>query len=369
MVRKTLFWIHLAAGLLAALPLAAMALTGILLSFEHQIVEAMRTERSVNAIGVRLPLDSVVTRAAGTQASRVTAVSWTIRPGSPVELRLGREDVLRADPVTGDLLGRTTVLEKGFATVEILHRWLGSKEIGGKITGVSVLLCLVLSTTGLFLWWPRSLRALRGEVWPRRGLRGQARDWQWHNAVGALVLPGLVVLTLTGTVMSWKWAEGLLYAAAGSKSPRPQMPSKSEGAAKPVKDRPGPDASSISEDRNWQEWSDTLLAHAPAGWTSVRVAAPTKPGSGASGVFRTSFEPVPSGGIATLALDGSFQSWAPAGKDPCARLRSLVKPLHTGELFGVAGQIFFALVSLGTLVLVWTGVVLSGRRFARSRSS
>ena len=62
MIRKTFFWIHLTAGLLSALPLAAMALTGILLSFEHQIADvATRESRRVpSATGTRLPLDTLV---------------------------------------------------------------------------------------------------------------------------------------------------------------------------------------------------------------------------------------------------------------------------------------------------------------------
>ncbi len=380
MLRKTLFWIHLVAGLAAALPLVAMALTGILLSFEHQIVEVARTDRPANAVGTRLPLDTVIARAAGADASRVSAVSWDARPGSLVELRLGREEVLRADPVTGELLGRTTGLEKAMATIERLHRWLGSREIGGKVTGVSVLLCLVLAASGLFLWWPRSLRALRNVVWPRRGLVGKARDWQWHNAVGALVLPGFAVLCLTGTVMSWKWAEGLLYAAAGSEAPRQEARPKPENSGKPASGRSDGgrargDGGEMrptgnGSDRNWQTWADSLLARAPAGWASVRIAPPSKPGAGATAFFRTDRGSAPSGGTVALSPEGAFQSWKPARTDLGARLRFLVKPLHTGELFGIAGQAFFALVSGGALVLAWTGAALSWRRFfARPRSS
>lgn len=369
MLRKTLFWIHLVAGLAAALPLAAMALTGILLSFERQIADALRHDRPARSIGRPLPLDTVVARAAGKDGAKVSAVSWESSPGSPLELRLGREEVLRIDPVTGELLGRTTALEKAFSAIERLHRWLGSREIGGKITGVSVLLCLVLSLTGLFLWWPRSLRALRGVVWPRRGLRGRARDWQWHNAFGALALPGFAVLCLTGTVMSWKWAERALYAAAGSEVPRQEARPKPEGSPARGATRPsGDDARPRARmDRNWQVWADTLLAHAPEGWASVRIAAPQKPGAGPSAFFRTSREAEPSGGTVSLSSDGSFASWKPARTDLGTRLRFLVKPLHTGELFGIAGQAFFALVSLGVLVLVWTGVAMGGRRFLPRR--
>lgn len=362
MMRKTLFWIHLGAGLLAAFPLVAMALTGILLSFEHQIVDVVTREsrQVLSPSGARLPLDTLVARSAGDRAAKVTAVVLQADPLRTVEVRMGKESTLRVDPWTGEIKRQGSGVESAFGWIERIHRWFGSREIGGKITGVSVLLCLLLACSGLVLWWPRKLVGLRHVVWPKWGLRAKARDWQWHNAVGFLALPLLVVIALTGTVMSWKWAEGLLYAAAGSEAPRraQQGPPGKDGAAK---DRGAKEIPVI--DKTWQSWMDTALAHAPQGWTSAWVLAPQKPGAGASVNFRTSLEGVPSGGTVAMDSKGAFEAWKPAKSDLATRLRFLVKPLHTGELFGWAGQLAMALASAATLLLAWTGVALSWRRF------
>lgn len=368
MIRKAFFWIHLAAGLLSALPLAAMAFTGILLSFEHQIVDvATRESRRIpSATGTRLPLDTLVARSAGDRAAKVTAVVLHADPLRTVEVRMGKEANLRVDPWTGETRSQGSAVEAAFGWIERIHRWFGSREIGGKITGVSVLLCLALSVTGLVLWWPRKLAGLRHVLWPRLGLRAKARDWQWHNSVGVLALPLLVVLSLTGTVMSWKWAEGLLHAAAGSETPRrPQPQAPGKGAPPNVSDAKDARLS----DRKWQAWMDTAMAHAPRGWTSAWLSAPRSPGSGASVNFRTSLDPVPSGGTVAMTAKGGFDSWKPAKNDLGTRLRFMVKPLHTGELFGWPGQLAMALASLGLLVLAWTGVALGWRRFfGRTRS-
>jgi uncharacterized iron-regulated membrane protein len=60
---------------------------------------------------------------------------------------------------------------------------------------------------------------------------------------------------------------------------------------------------------------------------------------------------------------GAFEAWKPAKDDLGTRLRFLVKPLHTGELFGGGGQLAMALASAATLLLMWTGLALSWRRF------
>lgn len=50
--------------------------------------------------------------------------------------------------------------------------------------------------------------------------------------------------------------------------------------------------------------------------------------------------------------------------DPARRFRSWVRPVHTGEVFGFAGQTVAMLVSLFGVVLVCTGISLAERRCA-----
>jgi uncharacterized iron-regulated membrane protein len=58
-----------------------------------------------------------------------------------------------------------------------------------------------------------------------------------------------------------------------------------------------------------------------------------------------------------------------ADLSPGRRARSWLRFLHTGEALGVPGQLVAAVVSLGTLVLVFTGLAMALRRFrARGRA-
>ena len=58
----------------------------------------------------------------------------------------------------------------------------------------------------------------RGDALPP-GLRGKARDFNWHNVIGFWCAPILVVLTASGMVISYTWASNLVYTLTGS--PRP----------------------------------------------------------------------------------------------------------------------------------------------------
>lgn len=362
MFRKSLFWIHLAAGLLAAIPLGVMAFTGVLLAFEHQIVDTLeRPSARIDPAVPRLRLDELVASAPQGASPMPLSLRLYSDLSQPVEIRRGKELVVRVDPATGEVVGRPAAMRGVFEFVEGIHRWFGSREVGGVVTGISALLCLLLSATGLLLWWPRSIRALGGVLWPRRGLVGRARDWQWHNAIGALVLPFLFVLSATGSVMAWPWAEKALYLAAGSEPPRREMPAKREGHA------PSKELSAPMTDGNWQSWLDTALAHAPPGWATLSLMAPGR-GKGAQAMFRGPDKHSPSGGTVVLDASGGFDTWKPSRTDAGAKVRMWARYLHTGELLGLPGQIAMALAALGALLLVWTGVALSWRRFFGRRN-
>ena len=376
MVRKSLFWIHLVAGLVCAIPLVVVAFTGVLLSVEPQVIDAV--ERDLLRVEARtgsppVSLDSMVASARRVQSGKVTAV--TVVPGATqaAVVRFGKEGAVWVDPWTGSVQGTTTAVHAAFAWLGRIHRWLGSKEIGGKITGVSVLLCLLLSVTGMVLWWPRNLKAMSQVVFPRRGLKGRARDWQWHNALGVLALPFLLVLSSTGAVFAYPWAEVAMFRILGSEPPKRGAPPANVAGAK-AGEAARKDADAGLQDMKaplpkaslpfpMQASLDTALLRAPSGWSTATLRLSDRPGSGSTVLFVQPGQTARLGTSVVLNPDGSFaEAKAPRG-DLAFRLRAILRPIHTGEQFGIPGQILMALATMSTLVLTWTGIAMSWRRF------
>src|SRR5688572_1990108 len=96
MIRKALFWIHLAVGLTVGLFILNMSVTGILMAFEPQIVAF--AERDVRQ--VPLPSDETPRLGTGTLLARVReafpdaqVAGLTVRadPSASVVFNLGRE--------------------------------------------------------------------------------------------------------------------------------------------------------------------------------------------------------------------------------------------------------------------------------------
>ena len=66
-------------------------------------------------------------------------------------------------------------------------------------------------------------------VWFRAGLRGKARDFNWHNAIGLWSAVPLFVVVLSGVVISYPWASDLVYRVAGEAPP--PAPQRAPGRA------------------------------------------------------------------------------------------------------------------------------------------
>ncbi|AKT42949.1 PepSY-associated TM helix domain-containing protein [Chondromyces crocatus] len=378
--RKALFWVHLVAGVVAGLVVALMSFTGVALAFKPQIM-AWGAEQTLvapppSAGARRLPLEDVLARVrTAVPALRPTAISVYAQPDTPVLVTADKHTSFHVHAYTGEVLGQIAPGWSGFFQVmEEWHRWLGrtgdQRDAGRAITGVSNAAFLVLAVTGLYLWWPRkwTWRSVRQSVWFQRRLVGKARDWNWHNTIGLWTAPVLVVLTATGMVISYKWASNLVYTLTGSEPPQqaPLTIAPPSPAAKPLA---------------MDALLDAAKPLAPP-WERLTLRLPEPPKSkGGTPPAEATPEPVritvrepdpwPRFFSPQLTLDP--YTGALLAREEFAdysvghQVRRWMRFLHTGEALGVGGQLVAALASLGALFLVWTGLALALRRFARWR--
>ncbi len=360
-MRRVFFWIHLGAGLSAGAIVFIMSVTGVLLTYERQILAwADRDLRSLPPEGApRLPVTELLSKAFESGEGELP-VALTLRsdPEAPVSINLGRGRSVFLNPYTGESLGEGNQdVRKFFRVVTDWHRWLGasgeSRPTGRAVTGAANLAFLFLVGSGFYLWWPRSLRwcSLRNVVFFRRGLTGKARDFNWHNTIGFWSAAPLFLIVFSGVVISYPWASDLLYRVTGSEPPA-RRPSSPNAAPAP------PDY------RGLDEGFEAAVANA-VGWKSItaRFSSPEDPwsfaidrGNGARPDLRSQLTIDRSSGK-VLRME-SYSEQVPAQK-----IRGWLRFLHTGEALGIGGQTVAGAVSLGAAFLVFTGVCLSWRRF------
>lgn len=392
MLRKVIFWLHLSAGLIAGAVILIMSATGVLLTYEKQIIAwADRSDlaRPPLPTSKRQPVDALIEAARrGDPSLTVATLAISSLPGAPALATAG-ERVIRLNPYTGDVLGESAPLLRGFfRNVTTWHRYLGAgngplRQVLRNLTGWSNFLFLLILIGGAYLWTPRRWRwsQVRAVAVFRGGLAGKARDFNWHNVIGIWSAVPLGLIVLGALPISFQWANKAVYQVVGEEPPTPQGPlgaptgGRGRGTDGPTghggagREGSHRDASTdggrVDLEPLWQKAERQV-----AGWRTISARI------GGSGPLAFTIDTGTGGrpqGRGTLTVDratGDVVRWEPFDSQSNGRrFRTFLRFAHTGEYFGVMGQTIAGLASAGGVVLVWTGMALALRRFSAWHTS
>lgn len=375
--RKFIFWLHLIAGLVGGIVIFIMSITGVLLAFESQITKfaekEMRLVTPPTAETPRLSPQEVFTKVqAANPKLKPTGITAYSDKDLASTIALGREGILYVNPYTGDILGEGSKKTREFFHVTTdLHRWLAmhgqNRAIGQAITGFCNTAFLFLALTGIYIWWPKQLtkQHLRPITTFRSNLKGRARDFNWHNVIGFWSLLILIIITATGMVFSYQWANNLIYTITGNEAPK--RPSSPPNQAQGGQNRETKIEVPANLDQLWLQAEKT----APT-WKMISLRFPTNPNQPISFSIDEgkSFNPFARSQLTFNAATAEVIKWEPYEQlNRGRKLRSWVRSLHTGEAAGLPGQIIAFIASLGACVLVYTGFALAWRRFTNWKAT
>ena len=398
--------IHLYLALAAGLVFFVQCLTGTVLVFEEEITHAVHPERYSVAVpasqprlalaqlasqfGQAHPKDKVLGFKVYADPARTVELTYRdskAKPGGPRgemgrgqreggrdQRKMGGERGLRGregrgeggpgkgpgkgrpergstaylNPYTGQVLGLQTEKQLPiFKFAEDLHRRLLAGEVGKALSGLSALFILVITATGIVLWWPKTRAMLAGRLRIKWGASGKRLTHDLHVVLGFYTSLFLFGIAFTGVIMSYRWATEGLFTLTNS---RPTV-----GLLAPVSARPGSPR---------QVAFDAALRTGQATYRTAafwRVGAP-KDSAAAIAVSAPSTLPLRSLGLDTLFVDrntgAALGQHLYARQSAGAQLRRLAKPLHTGEIGGVWTKILALVVTLCSLTFPVTGVLM-----------
>lgn len=404
-IRRLIFWPHLLAGLAAGLVIVIMSVTGVLLTYERQLIAWSDSHlRSVPpaAGAARLPVEALLERLVREHPGVAPAsVTYGAAPEATVAVAVP-QGTLHLDAYSGQLLGQGTQgVRRLMSSLRSWHRWLAAegegRALARAITGWSNVLFLFLVVSGAYLWLPRVWRwtAVRSVLFFRGRLTGKARDFNWHNVIGLWTAPILIVLTLSAVPISFRWGNDLVYRLVGE-----EPPVRGPGAAAtpaPELPPPPPGARPLSREA---QFAAVQTAFPDFQQITLRLIAPGRgPGGAGPGPQnqqqtppraergerggRSGPQPLnfivklpgtwPRTATTTVTLNpftGDFlRTEAFADLSAGRQIRSWTRFLHTGEALGFGGQFIAGLASLGGCFLTYTGFALAWRRFFRKKSA
>ena len=352
-----------------------MCVTGALLSFESNILEFAESEMRV----VAAPSDDAPRLSINEIVAHVREAKPDVKPSNitlqndrtaAATVASGRNGQFFVNPYTGAITGEGAKGWRGFfRVVEDLHRWLAipgdARTVGKTINDAANFLFLFLAISGVYIWFPRRLsrQHFKAALTPRWRVSGKARDFNWHTVLGFWSSLALVILTLTAVVMSYNWANNLVFTITGNEPPQQQQQQQRPPNA-PNNKADTPDALPENLNEIWTKAENYTV------WKSVGLRLPIAGNAAAftidEGKFWNTF------GRSTLTIDtktGEVSKWESYGDQNAGRqLRSWVRFTHTGESGGILGQFVGFLACLGGAVLVYTGFALAWRRFRNWRS-
>ena len=343
-------WIGLTLGLIALLSAA----TGAGMAFRKQLDPILypALTKPTACVGTA-SLDRVIERARSLHASgRIDYVRIQPARRAPIAVRFLNKDTLYFDRCTGAPVGEQNRYRGLFGTLEWLHR--GIWIYGGNIVmGLGALaLIAMLVGIGLFLWWPRSPRRFSQGFALNRKLKGPAFNLGLHRTIGAWIAVPLLVSACTGLPNAFEGLKAAMMSIGFDAPARPtevpavgaEHPPLSLDALRQKIDRLTPDPREV-------------LIHLPltAGSTIecyvIEAGAPHA--NARSYVYADQYS-------------GAILQYVPYRSSSIgSKLYFWMLSVHTGEIGGLAGQLFLFAGAIGMLGLGYTGISSYLRRRIR----
>ncbi len=227
--RKFMNDVHLWLGVGSALVLFLVCLSGTIYTFRTEIEHWMEPKKYhiTEISNQKNSYQEIIQKTALETQGKVTRLSLYDDQNKPYELQVskGKEDkrgeTFYVNPYNNTILGSG----KGPATEFFMfffkmHRWLlFDAEIGRPIVGTATLIFVILTITGLFLWFPKKVKNFKS-LKPGLKIKFNA-NWKrinhdLHNTLGFYACLIILIMALTGLNWSFEWYKNGLSSVLGA---------------------------------------------------------------------------------------------------------------------------------------------------------
>ncbi len=354
-LRKLINDIHLWLGLASGIIIFLVCLSGSILAFEHEIKALFEEKLSIEASGEPMDLEDLKEQVLKDHSGTLTSVSIPEKTNAPYVFSIKenpkerRGNNVQVNPYTAETLVAGPNPADAFCFFFFkMHRWLlFDSSIGRPIVGVATIIFLILAITGLVLWFPKKLKLKNFKA----GFRIKTKaNWKrvnhdLHNTLGFYALIFILIMGITGLCWSFQGYRDLLGQVIGT----------------PVFNRSAPEIEVPATQtrlniKEVQEVADEIFPF--KGDLSISLPDERSAYFSLRKNDAGSWSPVASD-RAYVAEDGQVLLVERFADKPLnVQFASLIKPLHTGEVFGMFSKILYFLACLIATSLPVTGTLI-----------
>ncbi len=361
-LRRVSSWIHLYGGLVLGGLLIVISVSGSALVFKDTLdrwlrPDLLRVEPAAERVSLNEAVDAVQTAHPDAQ---LRLIEMPFDAAAPLTVWLAEDNThVYVDPYRGTVLG-TRAHDAGIMnTISHLHIELLAGNTGFLIVGITGLLLVVLTITGLVLWWPRRLKALWNALriaWQHGALRF---NYDLHRAGGFYTTVFVLLVALTGSAFTFYPTTQQLISTLTASDPWPP--------ARPTVEAPE-DSTRSAAALDYDAALQTALDRLPGAEASF-VYLPQEPTAPLTVRLRTPPEWHPNGRSfaylhpterSVLRVDDARE--APGG----AQLLQTFYPLHVGAVGGLLVKWLYVILGLAPTILSISGTIIWYRRWRRT---
>lgn len=349
-LRRLLFHLHLYAGLTLGLLVVVTGLTGSLLVFRREIDAALnpallRVRPQARRVSLQTVADTV---RVSYPRSAVQQIFLAREPSEVHEIWLkGNAPHVYVDPYTGAIRGARLPEQTGLGLLFALHTEFLSGERGEIIALISAGLLVLMSATGIVLWWPSTRKLLGAALTVKWRASGKRVSYDLHRALGFYAAGLLCLSAVTGATFVppfSDWFAGAVTAVtrtAPPAAPRVTVPS-------------GADPLPLDE---IARRADAALP----GGKLTRIALPARPEAPFVVRKRLPDDLHPNGMSFVYVHPFTGQVLrvdSTRAPTPAARVMNLRYPLHIGLWGGSFTRVLYVLLGFMPLMLFVTGFLM-----------
>lgn len=368
MHKKIWFKIHWFLGITAGVILLVVGTTGAILSFEKEIIKLINKDSYVVEVpnSPKLSTNELLTKFQekfpDSKINGITLLndyesSVIINVAGSGEGRAARKGInYFVNPYNAEVLP-DIVGKDFFGFILRLHRWLAlpgdTREVGKQTVAISTISLVVLIISAIVIYWGRIKHAFFKSFTFKFKHKGRAFLSTMHSAVGMWVIPFYLLASLTGLYWSYEWYRDGLYSVMGVE--KPQRP-KGNRDNKPLNNE-------INQSEKFAQYNEAVEIFndmVGANYSSMTLRFPQN-----GTVYDFHYFDLDANhfrAVNELEIDIKDKQIIKHDKyndKPLnEKIMSSMLPLHTGEYFGIIGQIGMFIASALMSLFTITGFML-----------